>query len=107
MLVEAPGDAPYTGQVWGSAVRPNGEEGEPVLGPIDVDLAPGETREERIAFTVSDSAANGTYGLYAFAGTHGVETVEFGAVTARKSDGLSDVGESLDVVTLRVRETAR
>ncbi|QIX48656.1 family 43 glycosylhydrolase [Rhodococcus sp. DMU1] len=107
MLVEAPGDAPYTGQVWGSAVRPNGEEGEPVLGPIDVDLAPGETREERIAFTVSDSAANGTYGLYAFAGTHGVETVEFGAVTARKSEGLSDVGDPLDVVTLRVRETAR
>lgn len=56
---------------------------------------------------MSDSAANGTYGLYAFAGTHGVETVEFGAVTARKSEGLSDVGESLDVVTLRVRETAR
>ncbi|WP_370180920.1 family 43 glycosylhydrolase [Rhodococcus wratislaviensis] len=85
MLVEAPDDRPYAGQVWVSAVSPDGRTSDPFFGPIDVDLQPGEVLEENIAYTVPGDAVAGTYYAYAFAGTYPDETVEFGTVHAVKS----------------------
>lgn len=103
MIVEAPDDRPYSGQVWVSAAPPGGSEDELVFGPIDVDLGPGESTRERITYEVPATAPDGTYGLYAFAGTYPEQTVEFGAVTAVKSDRLTDVSEPIEVVRLEVR----
>ena len=85
MLVEAPEDRPYAGQVWVSAVSPDGQTSDPFFGPIDVDLQPGEVLEEAVAYTVPGDAVAGTYYAYAFAGTFPDETVEFGTVHAVKS----------------------
>ncbi|MDV7356470.1 family 43 glycosylhydrolase [Rhodococcus oxybenzonivorans] len=102
MVVAAPEDQPYAGQVWASVTSPDGGISDPIFGPIDVDLAAGEVYEEPISYAVSADAPNGTYDVYAFAGIFDTDTVEFGALNGVKSGPqMTDVAKRVSAVVWR------
>lgn len=78
-LTAAP-DRPYTGRVWVTADAAEGGPGETVFGPIEVNLQPGEIREETATFPAPPGTSGGQFDLYAFAGTTPTDIDEFGAV---------------------------
>ncbi|MFZ2175044.1 MAG: hypothetical protein WAW17_13645 [Rhodococcus sp. (in: high G+C Gram-positive bacteria)] len=68
-----------------SVATPGSSTGDPIFGPIDVDLAAGQTLEEPITYVVPAQAAAGAYDVYAFAGAYPTSAVEFGTVNALES----------------------
>lgn len=101
LMVSAPADAPYVGQVWVDVVQPGSATGTSVLAPIPVDLKPGQTMEQTVTYTVPPEAAAGIYGIFAYAGATVDAPVEFGTVTATKAgnsvgSGLTGLSTSLD-----------
>lgn len=96
MHVEAPADRPYSGQVWASVASPNNRMSDPIFGPTNVDLHPGEVIDYKLTYAVPLEAAAGTYYVYAFAGTYATKPVDFGTVTGLKT-GITPVGNPLSV----------
>lgn len=84
LRVQAPATQGYSGQVWAIRAQPNNAQTN-ILGPINVNLAPGQVYQQTLSYRMTLSAPRGFYRFYGYAGTFGANAVELGTATFYKS----------------------
>lgn len=103
LMITAPADTPFTGQVWVTAETPGSTTATTVSAPETVTVAAGQTLEKTITYPIPGDAVGGIYGLFAYAGATPEAPVEMGAVTVWKTGqtvtpDLGGMSSSLDNV---------
>ncbi|PYE13703.1 arabinan endo-1,5-alpha-L-arabinosidase [Williamsia limnetica] len=85
LMLTAPTNASYSGQVWVNVAVPGTSTGATIFGPETVNLTAGQTIEKSVVYEITPDSAAGIYGIFAFAGPSVDAPVEMGTVSAWKT----------------------
>jgi len=84
LMITAPADQAYTGQVWVDVLTPDSATATTILAAETVEVPAGQSIEKTVSYTVPAESPGGIYGIFAFAGPAIEAPAEMGTLTLVK-----------------------